>query len=200
MVLLGITGGVGMGKSAAGTLLQQRGIPVLDTDVLAREETRPGSPTLDLIRGVFGSEVFLPDGSLDRAALGKVVFADSAARAQLEAILHPRIAQAWRDQVTRWQMNGERTVAVLIPLLFERGYDSEFTACVTVACSSTTQRGRLRQRGWPDAEIDSRNRAQLPVADKMARARFVIWSEGSLDIHARQWDRILERLSRGGAA
>lgn len=198
MVLLGITGGVGMGKSTAGTLLQQRGIPVLDTDVLARQETSPGSPALDQIREVFGPDVFQADGSLHRSALGRVVFADAVARSRLEAILHPRIAQAWRDQVASWQSTGERAGAILIPLLFERGYDAEFTACVTIACSPTTQRQRLRQRGWADAEIDSRNRAQLAVADKMARARFVIWTEGSLEVHSRQWDRVLASLNSAG--
>lgn len=194
MVLLGITGGIGMGKSTAGALLQQRAIPVLDTDLVARQQTSPGSPALDEIREVFGSAVFHPDGSLSRAALGQVVFADATARIRLEAILHPRIAQAWRDEVTRWRTSGEQVGAVLIPLLFEREYDAEFTACVAVACSASTQRQRLRQRGWEDAEIDVRNRAQLAVVDKMARARFVVWTEGSLEVHSRQWDRVLDSV------
>ncbi|HRI13471.1 MAG TPA: dephospho-CoA kinase [Verrucomicrobiota bacterium] len=195
MNVWGITGGVGMGKSTAGELLALRGVRVVDTDVLARELTEPGTVALEEIKTAFGSEIMLADGRLDRKGLAELVFGDLSARVRLESILHPRIAAAWRSRLDQWKISGVMEAAVLIPLLFERGYQAEFTAVVAVACTESTQRKRLFRRGWADDQIDSRNSAQLPVADKMARARYVVWTEGTLSTHERQWDRILARTS-----
>jgi dephospho-CoA kinase len=191
MKVWGITGGVGMGKSAAGELLTQRQVRVVDTDSLARELTAPGTPALNEIQSEFGSDMVQADGQLDRKRLAERVFQDASARARLESILHPRIAAQWRNQVEDWRVGDASDAAVLIPLLFERGYEAEFSAVVVVACTKATQRERLRQRGWTDTEIESRNAAQWAIEDKMARARFVVWTEGSFVQHGRQWDRIL---------
>lgn len=180
-----------MGKSTAGQLLSARGILVIDTDQLAREESAAGTSGFEEIVSAFGREVIGPDGQLNRARLAQRIFEDSSARLRLEGILHPRIANSWRAEVERAREAGHSEMAVLIPLLFERGYQEEFSMVVTVACSEDTQRLRLQSRGWSDSQIQARNQAQLPVAEKMVRARFVVWTEGELETHRRQWDRIL---------
>lgn len=194
MRLLGVTGGIGMGKSAAASLLTARGVPVVDTDDLARQLVVPGSEALSEIRDAFGPDGIAPDGTLERAWLARRIFSDPAARGRLEQILHPRIAAAWRDEVERWRRDGRTTAAVVIPLLFEKGYGSGFDAVVCVACSRATQRHRLRERGWSDEQIDARNAAQFDVLEKVSRSRFVIWTEGSLEAHAGQWQRVLDRV------
>lgn len=194
MKVIGVTGGIGMGKSAAASLLVERGMAVIDTDQIARDQTAPGTEALCEIQHAFGSDIVAEDGTLRRERLAEIVFHDEAARKTLEAILHPRIADAWRKQLTGWRGAGCARAAVIIPLLFERDYSAEFDATVCVACSSVTQRGRLRQRGWTDEQIQARTSAQLPVEEKLNRARFVVWTEGRLEVHARQWERVLAAL------
>lgn len=191
MRLLGITGGIGMGKSTAGQLLHDRGLIVVDTDQLAREASAAGTPGFEEIVSAFGYEVVGSDGQLDRARLAQRVFGDLEARQRLEGILHPRIASSWRSAVLRHREAGHSEMAILIPLLFERGYQDEFSMVVTVACSEASQRARLHSRGWSDSQIQARNQAQMPVFEKMVRARFVVWTEGELEVHRQQWDRIL---------
>lgn len=183
-----------MGKSTSGSLLSARGIPVIDTDELAKEESRVGSEGFVEIVDVFGPGILSPDGAIDRRRLADLVFFEVTARQRLEAILHPRIARRWRDGVAAHERSGSRKVAVLIPLLFERQYESEFTYILTIACTPATQRRRLLDRGWSQTQIDARNAAQLPVSVKMERARFVVWTEGGLSSHQAQLDRILQTL------
>lgn len=194
MRLLGITGGIGMGKSAAASLLAARSVPVVDTDDLARQLVIPGSAALSEIRTAFGPDTIGPDGTLERRWLAQRIFSDPAARDRLEQILHPRIAAAWRAEAAQWRRDGTATAAVVIPLLFEKGYGSDFDAVVCVACSSGTQRHRLQERGWSEEQIDARNSAQLAVPEKVSRSRFVVWTEGSLEAHAGQWRRVLDRI------
>ena len=194
MPLFGVTGGIGMGKSVSTGILGSLGIPTVDTDVLARSEVEPGTPALEEIRLAFGLDLVDSEGRLDRARLASLVFSDSSARNRLEKILHPRIARAWRASVADWRQRN-LSGAVVIPLLFEKGYESEFDAVVCVACSPETQDSRLHDRGWNDAHIDARKAAQWSVADKINRSGFVVWTEGSLGSHRRQWERILETQS-----
>jgi dephospho-CoA kinase len=190
MKVVGLTGGIGMGKSTAAQLLRDHGVPVVDTDDLARQVVEPGQPALEEVREVFGSEVIGPDGQLRREELGRRVFADAAARARLEKILHPRIRALWRAQVETWRAEGRPLAVVVIPLLFETRAEAELDATICVACSAATQRERLRARGWSDEEIERRARAQWPVEGKVAKADYVIWTEAGLDVHAAQLERI----------
>ena len=192
MKVLGLTGGVGMGKSACVQLLHARGIPVIDTDDLAREIVRPGEPALREIRSLFGPDVFSSDGHLRRAELARRVFNDPAARRQLEAILHPPIRQRWRAQVEAWRAQGLPVAIVVIPLLFETQAEQELDETICVACTVATQRERLTSRGWTPEEIDQRIQAQWPAEVKMARADYVVWTEGDLGVAAEQIDRILQ--------
>ena len=191
MKLFGLTGGVGMGKSTAAQLLSERGVALVDTDDLARAVVQPGQPALEKVRETFGNGIIGPDGQLRRDELARVVFADLAARTRLEAILHPRIRDLWRAQVERWQSEGKPLAVVVIPLLYETTAEEGFDGVICVACTPATQHQRLLARGWTREEIEQRIAAQMPVAQKMARADYVIWTEGGMDVHAEQLDRII---------
>ena len=193
MKVLGLTGGIGMGKSAAAQLLEQRGVAVVDTDNLARQVVEPGEPALaDVVRS-FGPGVLDEEGRLRRDEVARIVFADPSARKRLEAILHPRIRELWRAQVQAWRAEGRPVAIVVIPLLFETGAEAELDATICIACSLPTQRKRLEARGWPEQQIAQRLQAQLPIEQKMAQSTFVVWTEAGLDVHAEQLDRILHR-------
>jgi dephospho-CoA kinase len=194
MILIGLTGGMGMGKSTAARLLLQRGVPVVDTDDLARAVVEPGQPALDEVRQAFGPAVLGADGRLDRGKLAETVFGDPAQRERLERILHPRIRERWLDQAAQWRAAGRPCGAVVIPLLYETLAAREFDAIICVACSAASQQARLLQRGWSAEHIAQRLAAQWPIAKKMDAANFVLWSEPSLAVHGQQVDWILERL------
>jgi len=194
MKTLGLTGGIGMGKSTSAQLLRDRGLPVIDTDDLARQVVEPGQPALADLQALFGPEIIGSDGHLLRAELARLVFADSDARRKLESILHPRIRELWRAQVNTWRLEGRSVAFVVIPLLFETGAEKELDATVCVACSAVTQMQRLQSRGWPPIQIHQRIQAQWPTEKKMATADFVVWTEAGLDVHATQLERILRSL------
>jgi dephospho-CoA kinase len=198
MISLGLTGGIGMGKTAAAEILARGGLPVVDTDQLARDLVAPGQPALEEICDAFGPEVLALDGSLDRKFVAQRIFRDSPARQQLEAILHSRIRAAWREQFDIWGRAGEGLAVVVIPLLFEVGAEAELDVTVCVACSVATQRQRLLARGWSDAQIAARLAAQWPAEKKLARARYGVWNEGGLDSLAAQLTRILGSLDCAG--
>lgn len=191
MKVFGLTGGVGMGKSEAAEIFRRQGIPVVDTDKLAHQIAQPGQPAFEEIRKEFGLEVIGADGRLRRDKLGDIVFADAAARARLEAILHPRIGELWRAQVQAWRTEDKPLAVVVIPLLFETGAEAEFDSVICVACSAATQRTRLLKRGWSSRQIAQRDDAQLPIEDKMTRSHYVVWNEGDLDVMADQLLRII---------
>ena len=191
MKLFGLTGGIGMGKSASAQLLGWRGAQVVDTDDLARRVVEPGQPALAELQRTFGLEIVGADGQLKREELAGLVFADPEARKKLEAILHPPIRELWHAQVETWRTEGRQVAVVVIPLLYETGAESEFDAVICVACSAATQRERLLARGWSPEHIEQRNAAQLPIETKMARANHVVWTEAGMDVHAQQVYRIV---------
>jgi dephospho-CoA kinase len=195
MKVLGLTGGIGMGKSAASQLLRERGVPVVDTDDLAREVVEPGQPGLAKVQEVFGPDIVGPDGRLRREELARRVFGDPAARKRLEDILHPRIRALWRAQVETWCQEGRPLAVVVIPLLFETSAEKELDATACVACTAATQRQRLLARGWPPKAIEQRLQAQWPIEVKVARSDYVIWTEAGLEVHAGQLDRLLQALA-----
>jgi dephospho-CoA kinase len=204
-----------MGKSTAATLLAQRGVTIVDTDILARQLVEPGQPALDEICQTFGGEMIALDGSLRRDQLARRVFPDSAARKTLEGILHPRIRQLWQSQLAEWRAQpgsgtraagdrgqpaaqhfSTRFFCVVIPLLFETQAEREVDATLCVACSSATQHQRLSSRGWNAEQINQRIKSQLPIEEKMARADHVIWNEGSVDVLAAQVERVIASAAR----
>ena len=180
-----------MGKSTSGRLLSERGVPVIDTDILARQIVEPGQPALEEIQNLFGREVIGANGQLLRDLLARQVFSDKAALQNLENILHPRIRKLWQAEVEQWRELGHKSGVVIIPLLFETAAESGFDAIICVACSTSTQRQRLRERDWSDEQIDQRLASQWPVEKKIAQSDFVIWTDTTLEAHAAQIDRIL---------
>ncbi len=183
-----------MGKSAAAEVLRQRGLPVADSDMIAREVVEPGQPALAEIALQFGDEALGPEGRLRRDWLAQRVFPDRNLRQTLEGILHPRIRQVWQARLEEWRRAGQGRAAVVVPLLYEVGLAGEFDRIVCVACTASTQRQRLQARGWSEEQIRLRQEAQWPADKKIALADFVAWSEGGLDLLALQLDRILARL------
>lgn len=196
MRVLGVTGGIGMGKSACGQLLRERGVPLIDTDVLAHELVRPGEPALQEIVDAFGPDMVDPSGALRRGELARKIFSSASDRQRLEGILHPRIRTRWVSQVDAWAEEGRLFAAVIIPLLFETGAQAEVDVTLCIACSAETQHARLTTRGWSEDQIKRRIAAQLPAVRKMEMADYVVWSEGSMDLHAAQLDRVLSLLTR----
>jgi dephospho-CoA kinase len=193
--LCGLTGGVGMGKSTAASILGTRGARIVDTDRLAHELVQPGQPALAEIQNTFGKEVVSPDGSLRRSELANIVFSNSVSRKQLERILHPRIRERWVAQIESWRKENCPLAVVVIPLLYETEAESFFDKIICVACTDNSRFERLRARGWTPEQIKGRIAAQMPVTEKIARADFVIWTEGDLQNHSRQVDAILGRIS-----
>jgi dephospho-CoA kinase len=193
--VLGLTGGVGMGKSACAQLLAARGVAVVDTDDLARQVVEPGQPALAEVLQVFGPQLAGPDGHLRRDELARRVFADPSARRRLEAILHPPIRALWRAQVETWRGEGRSLAVVVIPLLFETKAEAELDATICVACTAATQHQRLLARGWLPEQIEQRLQAQWPVETKIARADYLVWTEAGLDVHVAQIERILRLLA-----
>lgn len=182
MKRVGLTGGIGMGKSAAAGFLEALGVACVDTDVLARELVAPGQAALEEVVRVFGPEYLTSEGGLDRGRLGRLVFGDEAARLELESILHPRIRTAWKGCLAAWEAEGLRSGVVGIPLLFESGVEAEFDVIVCVACRASTQRERLLGRGLDEREMEGRIWAQWPVEKKMVASDRVLWSEGTLGV------------------
>jgi dephospho-CoA kinase len=196
MKVCGLTGGVGMGKSTAAGFLREHGAQITDTDELARQLVQPGQPALADIQAAFGQKVIGSTGELKRGELAQIVFADANSRKKLEAILHPRIRERWLAQIETWHGENLALAVVVIPLLFETQAGSHFDKIICAACSGAAQRERLLARGWTPEQIEQRNAAQMPVEQKIARADFVIWTDGALDAHAQQVERILNRLNR----
>ncbi len=194
VVSIGITGGIGCGKSALAAILSGRRFPLVDTDDIARELLEPGRPAFDEVVAAFGAGVLSASGLVDRAALAAIVFSDATALACLEQILHPKIQTHWSSWLERCRREGNLAAFVVIPLLYEKGYEKTFDRIITVACSGRTQNVRLRARGWTDEAIRNRIAAQLSIEEKMRRADFVIWNEGSLDGLVSQCVRLLTTL------
>lgn len=191
---IGLTGGMGMGKSAAAGFMARRGLPVVDTDQLAREVAAPGSGAVEEIARLLGPEVLRPDGALNRERVAQRVFANESLRKGLEAILHPRIRAAWHSWLEARTREGQERAVVVVPLLYEVNLAADFDCVICVACTAATQAARLAQREWSPEQIRLRNAAQWPVEKKMALADFVLWSEGTLEALDDQIERVLRRV------
>ena len=189
--VLGLTGGVGMGKSTAARLLKKVGLPVVDSDDSAREAVQPGTEGLAEIADEFGEGFLKADGSLDRDKMASKVFQDEAARKRLEAIIHPRVRTVWEKQIDQWREQKRPVGVVVIPLLFEVDLQDSFDAVLCVACTANTQRARLRERNWDDAQITARIAAQMDIAQKMDLADHVLWNEGAPELLMDQMKEIL---------
>jgi dephospho-CoA kinase len=180
MRLIGLTGGIGTGKSTVAHMLAARGAVLVDADLLAREVVEPGTPALAEIAGEFGPGVLRADGSLDRTTLGAIVFADEGRRLQLNAITHPRVAELMRRRIAEALASPAPLVVVDVPLLFEGERGGMFEGVLLVWTPPEVQLARLVARdGWSEDEARRRIAAQMSVDEKRALATWVIDNSGT---------------------
>jgi dephospho-CoA kinase len=200
MLLVGLTGGIGSGKSAVARMLEKRGAVVFDADVLAREVVEPGTPGHTAVLERFGANVLAPGGELDREALGSIVFADPAARRDLEAIVHPEVRRRFAEG-TEVYRDTERVVIFSAPLLVETGMHSAFEVLVVVSASNATQIDRLmRDRGMSEEAVRSRIAAQATPEARAEVADVLVDNEGTLEELEQQVDRLWSDLSARASA
>lgn len=166
-VVIGLTGPIGCGKSTIAGWLAELGAVVVDADAVARAVTGPGAPTLPAIRARFGPTVFAPDGTLDRAALGRLVFGDPAALRDLEAIVHPAVRPRILEALDRAAAGGAPAVVIEAIKLVEGGLAELCDEVWLVTCSPATQRARLTARGLSRAEIEQRRGAQRGLVGRL---------------------------------
>jgi dephospho-CoA kinase len=179
-VHVGLTGGVASGKSTVAAILRDLGALVVDADVLAREVVAPGTPGLAAVVAAFGPEVLAPDGSLDRARLGAVVFADPARRADLEQIIHP-LVRARAAEIEAQAPPGTLVVHD-IPLLVETGQAEDFDAVIVVDVPEELQVERaVRERGWNAEEARARIAAQADREERRAAATHLVDNSGTTE-------------------
>lgn len=181
--MIALTGGIASGKSLVARMIRECGIPVIDTDEIARQVVAPGQPAWRRLREAFGPEYFGPDGALDRAALAAHVFADPKARRTLEAITHPAVFDAVDQQVAalRGLPHPPRIIVVAVPLLYEVAAQDRFDGVVVVHATRAQQIARLMgTRRYTREEAEARIAAQLPAAHKRARADWVIENTGAI--------------------
>ena len=175
MLIVGLTGNIAAGKSAVAAQLVALGAHLIDADLLAREAVAPGSPALAAITARWGPEMLNANGTLDRAALRRIVFADPAERAALDAIVHPEVARRRATAVAVAEASGAQIVICDIPLLFEAGLEDTVDSVVLVEAPVAVRRERLvRDRGLSPAEADAMIAAQMPSDQKRARADHVL--------------------------
>jgi dephospho-CoA kinase len=195
MVSAALTGGIATGKSYCASRFKALGVPVIEADHLARDAVAPGSPGLAAVVARFGPSVLRPDGSLNRSTLGRIVFADRVARADLEAIIHPEVYQRVRE----WFANlsaGTRLAIADIPLLFETGHQHDFDHVIVAACAPELQVQRVMERdGLSEPEARARVAAQWPIDDKVARADYVIRTDGSFAETDERVRRLVDTLN-----
>lgn len=195
MKIYGLTGGIASGKSTVSRSLRNAGIPVIDADLLAREVVAPGSEGLEGIRARFGDAVILPDGSLDREALGRIIFSDPEARQALNAIIHPLVQMRSAQEVMRYANEGHSMVFMDIPLLYEARDPAHFAAVVVVYVDPETQVQRLMARnGYGREEALSRINSQLSLDEKRKRADYVIDNRGTPEETEAQLAMLIARL------
>lgn len=195
MLLVGVTGGIGSGKSLFSALLAERGAQVIDADTYARESMRPGQPAWHSVIAQFGRELLIPQSmEIDRQALAEVVFYDDDKLAALNAIVHPILFSAIADSVERLSQTDE-IVVIDAAILVETGMDKNLDTLIVVHTDESLRRGRLKKRGMSSADIEARMSSQASPVDLLAKADIVVCNNGSLDELVREADRVWGDLS-----
>jgi dephospho-CoA kinase len=195
MLRVALTGGIATGKSYVRARVDARGVPTIDADEVVHHLLEAGTPVSAAIAERFGASVLRPDGAVDRGALGRLVFADAAARADLERLVHPRVFEAiatWMDDRRR---AGAPWVLADIPLLFETGRQAGFDRVIVAACAPEVQVRRVMRRdGLGESDARARLAAQWPIGDKVRRATDVVDTGGTFEDTDRQIDDICRAL------
>jgi dephospho-CoA kinase len=194
MKRIALTGGIATGKSYVLQRFRDRGVPSLDADELAHGVTAAGTEAAAAIAARFGGDVLDGDGAVDRRRLGPLVFADAEARRDLERIVHPAVYRAIAAGVRGFELTGARLVIVDVPLLYETGHAGDFDKVIATVCLPEIQLERLRRRGLTENEAALRLAAQMPAAEKAARADYTIDTSGTFAETDAQLDRLLTLL------
>jgi dephospho-CoA kinase len=198
MLRIALTGGIATGKSHVLEQFRKRGVPCLDADALVHGIEAAGTESTRAIAARFGPDVIGADGAVDRKKLAAIVFADDAARRDLEAIVHPAVYRAIAAGLRAFELTERPALAIVdIPLLYETGVAGEFDKVIATVCPPEMQVRRLLERGLSEDEVRRRLAAQLPAANKAERADFVVRTDGSFEATDRQVDELLHIL-RGG--
>lgn len=192
--VIGLTGGIASGKSTVARFFEERGVPVIDADQLARTAVQPGSPALESIVAAFGSEVIAADGSLDRKRLGAMIFADESERHKLEAILHPEIGRLSEESILKAAAAGHRILLYMAPLLIEAGVTDRVDEIWVVTVRPDVQLERLMQRDGISREAALNIIAsQMPLSEKEQYGKVVIDNSGTEEQTLRILEDIRER-------
>lgn len=196
MLKVGLTGSIGVGKSFVSSVLAELGCRVLDADKTAREVVAAGSPGLRAVVEAFGSEVLQPDGTLDRAQLGAIVFADETKRLLLNSTLHPFIIAAQDEQLSDWEIEDARGIAVVdAALMVESGGYKRFDKLIVVHCSPGVQLERLMLRNAISRDEAARRiAAQMPQEEKILYADFLIDTSNGFEDTRQQTRKVYEKL------
>ncbi|RMG48954.1 MAG: dephospho-CoA kinase [Acidobacteria bacterium] len=199
---VGLTGGIGSGKSTVAALLRAHGLPVVDADEIVHELLAPGGAAVPPVLAAFGDAVRAPDGGVDRKALGRIVFGDAAARRRLEAIVHPLVAEASRERLrTAAERSPGGVVVYDAALLVETGRYEEFDRLVVVTAPREAQIARIAERdGLSRKEAEARVAAQMPLEEKVRLADYVIDNGGPPEKTAEQTRHLVRRLLEDAAA
>ena len=198
MKRIALTGGMGTGKSHVRAVFAALGVPTIDADTLARDVVAHGTPGFDAVDAKFGRGILNADGDLDRRALGALVFADSGKRHDLEVILHPAIKGAIDQWFTTLDQSAQPFAIADIPLLYEVGLDKEYDAVIVTACTRENQMRRIMARDNLDAkDVQGRLEAQLPIEEKVARATYVVDTNGTLVQTNAQVHKLYRTLTDG---
>jgi len=196
MRVVGLTGGIASGKSTVSAMLRELGAQVIDADQVARDVVEPGTPGLQEVAGRFPGVVDASE-RLDRAELGRRVFAEPTERRALEAIVHPRIREEVTRRLEALARSGEEVALYDAALLIENGLQKGMDGVIVVWAPESLQRARLAARdGLDEAAVTARLAAQLPLADKRAQATWVVDNGGSLDETRAQVGRIWAEIQR----
>ena len=180
---IGLTGGMGCGKSSAGNIFRDLKIPTIDADLLAREAIENDPQVRTQIAEIFGNCAYLPDGKANRPLIAASAFADKSKLAALEALVHPVVRKMWNaraDEIERSAASDFPIIVVEIPLLFEKGLEKYFDICITVFCSEALRLERLLKRGMNPQDISARDAFQLPPIEKVRLASVALFNESDL--------------------
>jgi dephospho-CoA kinase len=197
MRVFGLTGNFGSGKSTVAGMLRSAGIPVIDSDRLARDVTAPGGSAYQEVVREFGEGILLADGAIDRRRLGEIVFADPERRRRLEAVTHPAILCAIRQALADLSREGHTVAIVEAALIHESGRKGLFDAVISVYCDEDTMLRRVTERdGISREQAQARVGAQMDAADQVRRSEHVIDNSGTLEETRRQVQRLAGRLGK----
>lgn len=193
MKIIGLTGSIGSGKSTVSKIIRETGISVICADEVAHQVVKVGTPAYQQIIQFFGKEILLPDQSINREKLGKLVFKDEGKRKLLNSIVHPEVIKKMQQEIKNYQKNKAPLVFLDIPLLYESGLENICDQVVVAYAPETIMIERIKKRdGLSDQEIKNRITSQMSIEEKKKKADYVIDNSGNLTQTKKQIEKLLK--------